>query len=135
MKKFLLLLLLILVSSCSTNYYFVNLDEDANIYSSKEAKEIIAVIPKGYSAYIEKSTKKYRKVKWQNYKGWAIEPVYSRTSISSINNNSSNSNYTTTTYKKTSTSSSSGGSVHVKGYTRKNGTYVSPHTRSSPKRR
>lgn len=29
-------------------------------------------------------------------------------------------------------SSSSGGSVHVSGYTRKDGTYVSPHTRRSP---
>jgi hypothetical protein len=30
--------------------------------------------------------------------------------------------------------SSGGGSVYVRGYTRKNGTYVSPHTRSRPRR-
>ena len=32
-------------------------------------------------------------------------------------------------------SSSGGGTVHVRGYYRKNGTYVSPHTRSAPRRR
>lgn len=31
--------------------------------------------------------------------------------------------------------SSSSGSVQVKGYYRKNGTYVAPHTRSAPRRR
>jgi len=31
-----------------------------------------------------------------------------------------------------STSSSSGGTVHVRGYTRKDGTYVRPHTRRAP---
>jgi hypothetical protein len=31
------------------------------------------------------------------------------------------------------TTSGSGGSVHVKGYTRKDGTYVRPHTRKSPR--
>ena len=36
--------------------------------------------------------------------------------------------------KKTSTSKSSGGPVQVKGYTRKDGTYVKPHTRSAPRR-
>jgi len=39
-----------------------------------------------------------------------------------------------TTTKSTESTGSSGGSVHVKGYTRKNGTYVSPHTRSAPRR-
>jgi hypothetical protein len=30
--------------------------------------------------------------------------------------------------------SSGGGTVHVNGYTRKNGTYVAPYTRSAPRR-
>lgn len=34
-----------------------------------------------------------------------------------------------------STPSSSGGTVHVKGYYRKDGTYVRPHTRRAPRRR
>ncbi len=51
-------------------------------------------------------------------------PPYSRKSYSY--SSSSNSSY--------STGRSGGGSVQVKGYYRKNGTYVKPHTRSSPSR-
>ncbi|MDP5200985.1 hypothetical protein [Flavobacterium sp. DG2-3] len=132
MKNFLLTLLLITLNSCSSNYYFVNIDEDTNIYGSKDSKEIIATIPKGYGAYINTSDNKYRKVKWKKYKGWALNPVYSNTLMSSTSK--SNSNYTKTNYTNNQ-SSTSGGSVHVKGYTRKDGTYVSPHTRSAPRRR
>lgn len=129
MKKIFFLLLLITLNSCSTNYYFVNIDEDTNIYTSKKGIESIAVIPKGSGAYINTSNKKVRKIKWKNYKGWAISPVYSN------NNNYSSTNYNNTNYTNTSTTTSSGGTVHVKGYTRKNGTYVKPHTRSAPRRR
>lgn len=132
MKNFFILLLLFALNSCSTNYYFVNIDEDTNIYSSKDSKEIIATIPKGYGAYINTSNEKYRKVKWKNFKGWALEPAYSNAALSSNNYNSSNNSYKKTS---TNTSSQSGGSVHVKGYTRKDGTYVSPHTRSAARRR
>jgi hypothetical protein len=37
-------------------------------------------------------------------------------------------------YYTTPSSGSTGGTVHVKGYYRKNGTYVRPHTRSAPHR-
>lgn len=131
MKKILLITLLFALNSCVTNYYFVNIDEDATIYSSKKGIESIAIIPKGSGAYINTSDKKQRKVKWKNYKGWVINPVYSNYSMS---NNSSNYN-SSSNYTKSSTTTSSGGSVHVKGYTRKNGTYVAPHTRSAPRRR
>ncbi len=35
--------------------------------------------------------------------------------------------------KKPSVKKSPGREVHVRGYTRKDGTYVAPHTRSAPK--
>lgn len=38
-------------------------------------------------------------------------------------------------HRSSSPSSSSGGRVYVRGYTRKNGSYVPPHTRSAPRRR
>jgi hypothetical protein len=38
-------------------------------------------------------------------------------------------------YTAPSSSYSGGGTVHVRGYYRKNGTYVQPHTRSAPHRR
>lgn len=39
------------------------------------------------------------------------------------------------TYRSTSTPTYSGGEVRVRGYYRKDGTYVRPHTRSAPTRR
>ena len=42
---------------------------------------------------------------------------------------------TPSSYSSSGTRSSGGGSVYVKGYYRKDGTYVQPHTRSSPRRR
>ena len=52
MKKMLsLFLLLFLTSSCVTNYYYVNLEEDTPIYAkTNDGGEAIVVIPKGYSA-------------------------------------------------------------------------------------
>lgn len=134
MRKLLLLVVYILITSCSTNYYFVNLEEDTPIYqNTRNDSELITSIPKGYSAFIAFGTKKHRKVKWKNYTGWVINPVYSLpvgpSSYSSKTNSSS------TNYNNSSTKNSSGGAVQVKGYTRKDGTYVRPHTRSAPKRK
>lgn len=133
MKKLLLLLAYVLFTSCVTNYYFVNIEEDTPIYENTNGgSESIIVIPKGNSAFIASGTKRHRKVKWKTYKGWAINPIYSNptNSNNSIKSKSSNKNY-----NSSSTRSSSGGTVHVKGYTRKDGTYVKPHTRSAPKRK
>lgn len=137
MKKISLLLLLFVLNSCSTNYYFVNIDEDTPIFTSENGKESVTIIPKGSGAYINRSDKKARKIKWQNFKGWAINPIYNNSSFSSNSNSnySDNNNSSGNSYTKSSTRSSSGGSVQVKGYTRKNGTYVAPHTRSTPRRR
>lgn len=139
MKKLSIILFLLLFNSCVTNYYYVNIEEDTTIYSSKNGTESIILVPKGSSVYITKSDKTYRKIKWKNYKGWVLNPVYN-SSINTSNNISStagNSNYTSSPSKSHTTSSKaySGGTVYVKGYTRKNGTYVKPHTRSAPKRR
>jgi len=134
MKKTLLLLVYFLITSCSTNYYFVNIEEDTPIYqNTRNDSQSITFIPKGYSAFVTSGSKKYRKVKWKNYKGWAINPVYSLPTTSNAANSTyqTHSNYTT----RNSSTRSSGGTVHVKGYTRKDGTYVRPHTRSAPKRR
>ena len=138
MKKLSLILRLFVLNSCVTNYYFVNIDEDAIIYTSKKGTKSIATIPKGSGAYINSSDKKTRKIKWRNYKGWVINPVYSNSNLSSNSgsyNSSSSSSSSSSSYNKSSTKTSSGGTVQVKGYTRKNGTYVAPHTRSAPRRR
>ncbi|QOG02205.1 hypothetical protein [Flavobacterium sp. MDT1-60] len=138
MKKKLLILLLLVFNSCVTNYYYVTIDQDTTIYSSRNGKESIVSIPKGSSVYITRSDKTYSKIKWKNYKGWVINPVYSNTNtLSNSPNTNVNTNYNLSPSKShsSSTKSYNGGPVYVKGYTRKNGTYVQPHTRSAPKRR
>lgn len=132
MKKLSLILLLLILNSCATNYYFVDIDEDTTIFTSKDGKESVTTIPKGSSAYINRSDKTARKVKWKKFKGWAINPAYSNRIFSS---NSNSNSYTKDSYTKSPTKTSSGGTVQVKGYTRKNGTYVAPHTRSAPRRK
>jgi len=127
MKKLLFLTLCILLSSCITNYYSVNLEEDTPVYTStRNGANAIVVIPRGSSAYIASGSKSYIKIKWNNFNGWAINPRYS--------SYSSNTN-TTRNYSNSSTGGSSSKTVSVKGYTRKDGTYVRPYTRSAPRRR
>jgi len=117
--------------SCSTNYYSVLLTADSKIYTSSDSLSVLAVAPKDTPVFISsKANKKnYKKIKWGNYSGWVYNPVYT----SYTKNTSSSSSYHSSSYR--SNISSSGGTVHVKGYTRKDGTYVRPHTRSSSSRR
>ncbi len=119
--------------SCSTNYYTVLLTEDAKIYTSTDSSSIVTTVPKDTQVFISpKANKKnYKKIKWGNYSGWAYNPVYTTYS----NYTPSSTSYNSSSYRSSSSTSSSGGTVHVKGYTRKDGTYVRPHTRSSPSRR
>ena len=135
MKKLSIILIYLLFTSCVTNYYFVNVEEDTPIYNNTNGNgESITVIPRGYSAYIASGTKKHRKIKWKNYKGWAINPVY-KNSVDASSSGSSSSYDSSKSNYRSSSSTSSGGTVHVKSYTRKDGTYVRSHTRSAPKRR
>lgn len=134
MKKILsLLLVFYLASSCVTNYYYVNMEDDTPIYDSKgDGSKTYTYIPKGSKAYVSSSKKKYKRIKWNSYKGWAADPIYSIEKKSSYtktkSSQSSQNNYTPK-------SSSGVGAVKVKGYHRKDGTYLRPHTRSAPRRK
>jgi hypothetical protein len=129
MKKILLLILSTLCLSC-TNYYYVTTVSETPLYIKQdEGSEVLVVVPANEPIYVDgKTTKSYRKIKYSNYIGWAWNPLYTgstdRNSYTSSSSSSSN-----------SSSSSSSKTVHVKGYTRKDGTYVRPHTRSAPKKR
>ena len=133
MKKSLLYLVLLLSVISCTNYYTVRLQEDTTLYSSSEGEMALTIIPKDTEVFLSsKANKKnYSKLKWGNYYGFAFNPSYT----------SYNSYIPSRTYKKSTSSydytptTSSSGTVDVKGYTRKDGTYVSPHTRSAPRRR
>lgn len=128
--------MLVLLSSCTTNYYAMYMVEDAPIMASiSEGSTVRTVVPQGTQVYISPRGKSnYSKVKWKKYKGWVPATSYT---ISDPNGKSNIQRTTTSSssqYKSTPIRSS-GGSVQVKGYYRKNGTYVKPHTRSTPRRR
>ena len=123
MKKiFLFVIFAFIFSSCVTNYYSSILVEDTSLFNSQGLTREIAIVPKGEKVFL--STKfyrgKYKRIKWKNYSGWVINP---KDSIYNPN--------TKTTFSSYTPSVNSKGSVHVRGYYRKNGTYVRPHTRSS----
>lgn len=120
----------ITVSSCVTNYYAVSLAEDTVLYSDKKSEKEIVTIPKDTKVYLSSgiSKRKYKRLKWKNYYGWVYEPKYI-----SYKSYISSSEYQSPSYSNKS-KKSSGGTVNVRGYYRKNGTYVRPHTRSSKKR-
>ncbi len=125
------LILILCNNSCVTNYYTVVLEEDTPLYASTSQNSSIKTnIPKGTTVYINSRVKaNHRKIKWLKYNGWGYNTNY-RGSISNYSRSSYNSNRIP---KYNSRSNS--GTVHVKGYYRKDGTYVKPHTRSAPKRK
>ncbi|MDN4011278.1 hypothetical protein QX233_02275 [Chryseobacterium gambrini] len=118
--------------SCSTNYYTVLLTEDSKIYATADSSNVVTIVPKDTQVFVSSraNKKNYKKIKWGNYSGWVYNPIYTTYSNYTTSSNS----YNSSSYRSSSTSFS-GGTVHVKGYTRKDGTYVRPHTRSSPSRR
>lgn len=133
MKKITFFLIILLSIVSCTNYYTVLLTEDTNLYATSNNENIVTTIPKDTQVYIskKKNKKNYKKIKWGNYSGLAYNPSYTsyNTYTPAKSSNTSTPSYSYTPNK------SHGGTVHVKGYTRKNGTYVSPHTRSAPRRR
>lgn len=131
-KNLFLLILTLLFTSCTTNYYTVLLNEDTTIYKNGDSLNFITSVPKNTQVYISNKSnrKNFKKIKWGNYYGWAYNPNYTTySSYTPVSQSSYRSIYSP------SSSKSSGGSVSVKGYYRKDGTYVKPHTRSAPKRR
>ena len=132
MKKSLLYLVLLLSVVSCTNYYTVRLQEDTPLYYSSMS---VTIIPKDTEVFLSSKAgkKNYSKLKWGNYYGWAYKPSYTvYNGYSKISSYSSSPVRSSSSY---SSQSNSGGSIHVKGYTRKDGTYVRPHTRSAPRRR
>lgn len=129
MKKIILTLIILLNISC-VNYYNVVLTSDTVLYEKEgDVNSIVCKIPSGSIVYIKgKKIRNYRKVKYGKCTGWANNPSYEQSKNTSSSNKSNN-------YRKSSSENSNfgNGTVKVKGYYRKNGTYVKPHTRSAPR--
>jgi len=130
MRKVSLLFMFAYLATSCVNYYNVTVNADTILYSSgNDGSSVVYSVPSGSSVYIKgKKSKKYRKIKYGNYAGWAYYPNYTASSYYSSSSSSSSSSST----RSSSNYSSPGKTVNVKGYYRKNGTYVRPHTRSSP---
>lgn len=130
MRKVSLLFMFAYLATSCVNYYNVTVNADTVLYSSgNDGSSVVYSVPSGSSVYIKgKKSKKYRKIKYGNYAGWAYYPNYTASSQYSSRYSSSSSSST----RSSSNYSSPGKTVKVKGYYRKNGTYVRPHTRSSP---
>lgn len=127
MKNIYLLLICIVFHSCSSSYTCES-NYETPIYSEKSEKSsIVFMIPKNTKVIVIGKSRKFKKIKIDQYEGWT-----NSTNLNFISKSNKAQKNSTTSYNKYC-SSSSGGTVNVKGYYRKNGTYVSPHTRSSPK--
>ncbi|WP_028890435.1 SH3 domain-containing protein [Tenacibaculum ovolyticum] len=109
-----LICLLFICSSCSITSNLYEAQEEFVLYSqkSKDSDKII-IVPKGESVRVIRG-KGYRRIKYKNMYGWSYNPYIKK-------------KYTYHDFSNYS------GSVSVKGYYRKDGTYVRPHSRSYPK--
>lgn len=140
------------------NTYIAFSEKDININRTTDKHSPLLVsIPAGkqYIAKKSKLHKDYLQVKYDGAQGYVKMPkktrftlipassydliefstdygYYIKDTVKYVQNKSiETENYSKSTYSGVG----SGGTVHVKGYTRKDGTYVRPHTRSAPKSR
>lgn len=134
MKRLILLMLLLMLTSCVTNYYSVIVTEDTKLYSDKFLNEPVITIPKDSEVFISDKKSKKKKITYGTYSGWAYKPSFRSSSYKPESKNSTSS-YVPKSSSYSTPSSSAGKTVQVKGYTRKDGTYVKPHTRSAPRRK
>ncbi len=145
MKPIKIIVLLLVLSSCSSNYLCETIT-DVPMYSSKSDQTTEEqIIPKGAKVYTRGKSATLRKAKYGNDVGWIMAsglknevlfPHKVKYTRKTTNGKSSKEDSTISKYSNsgsaTESTGNNGGSVHVKGYYRKNGTYVRPHTRSSP---
>jgi len=124
-------------TSCTTIYYVGQTSDSVKLYNSEDTSTLTTyIIPKGSTVLTTGKSKKYHYLIYETYKGYAYKPIY--LNYHKYNSSIDGELYGYSTKKKKSYSSSngnSGGEVNVKGYYRKDGTYVRPHTRSAPKRK
>lgn len=134
-------LLFLSITGCKNVYYVGLTDKPSALFSSEDTlyhgKESMTVIPAREKILIKKKIRKgLYHVTYRNNSGYIFNPRFS--SYRKFNSQIDGTLYGYSTIKSaTSTQKEiySGGDVSVKGYYRKNGTYVRPHTRSAPSRR
>ncbi|WP_443946949.1 hypothetical protein ACJVDH_07525 [Pedobacter sp. AW1-32] len=155
---------LLMFSGCTTNYYLTVSDIDTPVYADAGGIKKVATIEAGkafiQSGKIHKTTIRYGRtrgyssyfVSWKplrNLTKKQLDELIFTADYGYIYSGIPTSQYqygkllpkypgyssTGSGHPSVNAGSASGGSVHVKGYTRKDGTYVRPHTRSAPRKR
>lgn len=155
-KRLSVFLVLLLLSSCASTskngeqfFYQVTPDYGFHLYTTSECYgETIAFIPAGLAVYTKHPGKKKRLyITYGSVSGYARHVKYKKAintgyrylpeeMIAEQNELLFQYNSERTYNTNSSTGPpSSGGTVNVKGYYRKNGTYVKPHTRNAPSRK
>ena len=158
MKRLSILILLAsLFSGCSSQYFLVISNDPTEVYTSTIDEDDPILIP-AYHAFVYSGSSVRKKVQYGKSSGFSLtgyrwrelaklskkgfneltfNELYGYTHPSVPIEKYAKPNYIYSPSGSTSTKSSqsTGGTVSVKGYTRKDGTYVRPHTRSAPRRR
>ncbi len=150
MKRFIVFFFaLISLNSCIT-YNFYSTTAPTEVYGDAKVANTIAVLPAQETIVIKGKPVRYQPIEHNGIKGYLYSSklryvskankyayTYAKAKRKTYTNTaavaapaSSQSNYSAP-----ARSTSTGGQVQVKGYYRKDGTYVRPHTRSAPKKK
>ncbi|RXK86879.1 hypothetical protein [Filimonas effusa] len=144
-KNICLILSLFLFSCSSSKYYECKYDSPVVVYDNVQLSKSVCTIPAGSAFVLGKKVKGRRLVNYMSFSGYTEEFGFAKTKVLpdykfvspgvAVSNGvaQSSGHYNNSAVGGTSSSSSSG-DVQVKGYYRKNGTYVRPHVRSAPRR-
>lgn len=142
MKKIILLVTLsfiFILTGCTTNYFLCETSEPVKLYSSPYTNSTYIEVPVGGNVIATGKYKKYRKVKYGDVSGYVYKTRFlwekKIRSLSNLKFDHKTNTYQYSSSNYTNRPTSTGGTVHVKGYYRKDGTYVKPHTRRAPSRR
>ena len=155
MKRIYTLIFVTFLCACSSGYYSITNSENiAFVDKPAESAKLIDTIPAGTIYLSMQENKRFRKVKYGQKKGYILNPYYDnpyyetkfekqekqkqyeirlakiKSSYVDVENDSSNTSDTPPSY-----SDDRDKTVKVKGYYRKNGTYVQPYNRRPPSRK
>lgn len=152
MKKLLLastLFLIPFLMGCSKALYVGETRSETDIYQrANPGSPVLYTIPAGYPLIVERKRNHFRKVVFDEYSGFAYKPsvkltkkykpkktgdIFSAYRVKKEHNIDEDDDTESYRGSPSRNPSYNGGPVRVKGYFRKDGTYVRPHTRSAPK--
>ena len=126
--------------SCKSEYYVGETTKPTKVYSVIDTTTSLAcTVPKGTLVLSKVKSKGYYYIICEGFKGYTFNPNYNNyhkynPSIDGILYGhllNKKKNTQRIKNKSVNNSTSSGGTVNVRGYYRKDGTYVRPHTRKS----